>query len=169
MKEKINLIKFPLLFLMVMLFSTSLAAQVQGKVTDEGGEALLGATIQVKGTASNGTVTDFDGNFSIDANSGDVLLISYIGYSTQELVLTNETNYNVILTEGVELNQVVVTGYTAQNKRDITGAVSTLEAKDLLAVPTTNVGEAIQGRVAGVTVGQEGGPGGGTMVRIRGF
>ena len=97
-------------------------------------------------------------------------MVSFVGYNTQELTVDGSTTpIVVVLTEASSLKEVVITGYSSQVKRNITGAVGTISNKDLLAVPSTGVAQALQGRIAGVSVGQEGGPGGGTMVRIRGF
>jgi TonB-dependent starch-binding outer membrane protein SusC len=155
-----------------MLLCFQLSAQdkkmIQGTIKDGTGEALIGATVLVKGT-SVGVVTDADGNFSIAANPNDVLIISYVGYDAKEITVVNGEPIALTLSDDKSLSEVIVTGYSSQTKRNITGAVGTIAARDLLAVPSTSVSQALQGRIAGVSVGQEGGPGGGTMVRIRGF
>ncbi|MGC3947639.1 MAG: TonB-dependent receptor [Chryseolinea sp.] len=143
---------------------------VSGKVNDNTGQPLPGVNILVKGTA-NGTTTDSDGNFKLNVPDGNVTLVfSFIGYTTQEVGVANRATFNVTMEPDiVSLSEVVVTGYGSQSKRDITGAVSTLDSKTLLATPTTNLGQALQGKAAGVVVGNENSPGGGVMVRIRGF
>jgi TonB-dependent starch-binding outer membrane protein SusC len=161
-------------FLLVFAFATSISSFAQkkltGKVIDgETGGGLPGSTIQIKGQ-TKGTASDMDGNFSLDVESGNVLVISSIGYMAQEITIGNQTNINVTLQpDARSLSEVVVTGYGSQAKRDITGAVATVDMKAALAVPATNLAQAIQGRVAGVNVSNENAPGGGVMVRIRGF
>lgn len=145
--------------------------KVSGRVIDgNDNNALPGANVVIKGTQT-GMVTDANGQFSLSVPAGrDVLTISAIGYVAQDITIGSRTTINVTLSPDVKtLNEVVVTGYGAQAKRDITGAVATVDTKQLLSVPATNVGQALQGRVAGVTVGNENAPGGGVMVRIRGF
>lgn len=163
----------PLLLLGCLCCCPALAQdrRITGRIIDENdNNALPGANVVVKGTQV-GMVTDADGQFSLNVPSGrDVLTISAIGYVSKDVTIGNKTTVNVGLLPDVKtLNEVVVTGYGAQAKRDITGAVATVDSKQLLAVPTTNVGQALQGRVAGVTVSNENSPGGGVMVRIRGF
>lgn len=145
--------------------------KVSGRITDgSDNNPLPGANVVVKGTQT-GMVTDANGQFSLTIAPGrDILTISAIGYTAQEITIGNRTTINVTLTPDIKtLSEVVVTGYGAQAKRDITGAVATVDTKQLLSVPATNVGQALQGRVAGVQVGNENAPGGGVMVRIRGF
>lgn len=148
----------------------SAAVTVTGKVTDEAGESIPGVNVLVKGT-SVGTTSDSNGDYTLNVPDGaGVLVFSFIGYMSQEVSIDNRTVINVTLkTDVISLSEVVVTGYGSQSKRDITGAVSTIDNKQLLSTPSTNVGQALQGKVAGVTVGNENSPGGGVMVRIRGF
>ena len=143
---------------------------VSGKVTDENNQPLPGVNILVKGT-TNGTTSDANGDYSLTvADQNTVLVFSFIGYATQEVHIDNRTSINVTLKEElISLSEVVVTGYGTQSKRDITGAVATIDSKQLLSTPSTNLGQALQGKVAGVMVGNENSPGGGVMVRIRGF
>jgi len=143
---------------------------IKGKVTEETGEPLPGVNVLVKGTSS-GTTTDSDGNYSLVVpDNSTALIFSFIGYVTQEVSIDNRSVIDVTLAvDIVSLSEVVVTGYGSQSKRDITGAVATIEADRLLSTPSTNLGQALQGKVAGVTVGNENSPGGGVMVRIRGF
>jgi TonB-dependent starch-binding outer membrane protein SusC len=168
MNQTIKTLKKVLLFVGLLL-SIQLSAQekVEGLVTDAAKEPLVGANVVLKGTTT-GTVTDLDGKFSLAAKKGDVLVFSYIGHVAKEWTVDGST-VTIALAEQSTLQELVVTGYASQVKRNVTGAVGTIAAKDLLAVPSTGVSQALQGRIAGVTVGQEGGPGGGTMVRIRGF
>ncbi|AKD56327.1 TonB-dependent receptor [Spirosoma radiotolerans] len=145
--------------------------KITGRITDgNDNSGLPGANIVVKGTQT-GVVTDANGQFSLNVAAGrDVLTVSAIGYASQEVTIGSRTTINLAMAPDIKtLNEVVVTGYGAQAKRDITGAVATVDTKQLLSVPATNVGQALQGRVAGVQVGNENSPGGGVMVRIRGF
>jgi len=163
----------PLLFVSWLLCTGAFAQErrVTGRVTDGNDNSPLpGANVVVKGTQT-GMVTDANGQFTLNVPSGrNVLTISAIGFTGQEVTIGNRTEVNVVLAADIKtLNEVVVTGYGAQSKRDITGAVATVNTRELLSVPATNVAQALQGRVAGVTVGNENSPGGGVIVRIRGF
>ncbi|MFN3589272.1 MAG: SusC/RagA family TonB-linked outer membrane protein [Spirosomataceae bacterium] len=156
---------------LLLLSQLSLAqSKITGIVLDgESNTGLPGATVQVKGT-TRGAATDIDGKFALEAKSGDVLVVSSVGYVSKEINLGNQTNLTIVLaTDAQSLDEIVVTGYGAQAKRDITGAVATVDMKKALAVPATNLAQAIQGRVAGVNVSNENAPGGGVMVRVRGF
>ena len=168
MKFKLNKFKF-LLFVLAGLLSGQAIAQQQysGKIED-GSEALIGATVIVKGK-TGGTVTDMDGGFTISANPGDVLEISYTGYETQEITLGAQTTVNVIMSEGISLGEIVVTGYTTDSRRTISGSVSTIESKTLSVAPSGNVEQQLQGKVSGVTVITNGQPGTSSQVRVRGF
>jgi TonB-linked SusC/RagA family outer membrane protein len=143
---------------------------ITGRVSSAAGEALPGVTVLLKGTTT-GSTTDPSGNYSLTVpETAGTLVFSFIGFATQEKSFSGPGAVNVTLADDTKaLQEVVVTGYTAQSKKDITGAVATIDAKQLLANPSTNLGQAMQGKVAGVTVGNENSPGGGVMVRIRGF
>ena len=156
------------LFLVAFLLSAGIYAQnVTGTVTSDDGP-LPGATILVKGTNSFAT-TDFDGVFSIEASQGDMLVVSFVGYTTQEVSVDGD-QITISLTLGNLLEEVIVTtGYGTQSKREITGAVTTVEADDLLAVPATTFAQQLQGRAAGITIINDATPGGEASVRIRGF
>ncbi|MEM9917554.1 MAG: TonB-dependent receptor [Bacteroidota bacterium] len=175
MKRKTLLLRPKLLRLSLLsLFlavGTMLSAQqmVTGTITDaESDEPLIGASILLQGTSS-GTITDFEGKYSLEANEGDVLVISYTGYSTVELTVGTDDLSNVQLSEGVALGEIVVTGYSVESKRQTTGAVSTVKAQDLKAIPVGNIEQALQGRVAGVTLITNGQPGTNSIIRVRGF
>lgn len=158
------------IFLALMSFHQSYAQQtVTGTVYDEGNKPIPGANIVIKGTTT-GAVSDFDGNFSIGASSYDVLVISYIGHTTQSVTVGNQTKINVTLTSDVQqLDDVVVIGYGTAKKKDLTGAISRVTSKSFENQPLTRVDEALQGRAAGVTVAKaNGAPGAGIKVRIRG-
>ena len=141
-----------------------------GKVTGQSdGTGIPGANVSVKGT-TRGVTTNADGEYSIQADNGATLVYSFIGYKAREVTLGNQTAINIGLSEDVStLNEVVVTGYSAQSRRDITGAVATVNTKDLLSIPATDVSQQLQGRVAGVTVTNDATPGGSATVRIRGL
>jgi len=144
---------------------------VRGKVVDATGAAIPGATVVVKGSSTLGTSTDAEGAFMLNVPDGTTtLVVSSIGYISQEVALGNQSQFTVTLQSDVKaLSEVVVTGYTSQSRRDITGAVATVEAKELTKVAAPNVGQQLQGRVAGVTVTSNNSPGGEATIRIRGF
>lgn len=163
----------PLLVLSWLMCVGAMAQErrITGRITDGNDNSPLpGANVVVKGTQI-GMVTDANGQFMLNVPTGrNALTISAIGFAGQEVTIGNRAEINVALAADVKtLNEVVVTGYGSQQKRDITGAVATVDTKQLLAVPSTNLAQAMQGRVAGVTVGNDNSPGGGVMVRIRGF
>ena len=142
---------------------------VTGTVIDSDGTPLPGASVVEKGT-TNGTQTDFDGNFSIDVASGATLLISYIGYSTQEVSVDGRSTINVTMAEDAsQLDEVVVTGYGTQTRGDITGSVASVDMDEAIKAPTVNAAEALAGRVSGVTVLTNGNPGSTPKINIRGF
>ena len=161
-----------LLGLIVALFCTALAygqTTVTGNITDPDGFPLVGATVLAKGTTV-GTVADFDGNYSITVPETVVELeFTYTGYQTQTVTLSGETVVDVVMNEGVALDEIVVTGYSVTTKRQTTGAVSTVSTEELAAVPSGNVEQQLQGRAAGVTVITNGQPGTTSIIRIRGF
>ncbi len=157
---------------LLWLMSTVAFAQksVSGKVSDSKGDALPGASITVKGTAT-GAISDAGGNFKINVpNSGGALVVSSIGYKTQEIKLAGQSTINVVMEDDAAvLDEVVVTGYSVDKRRESTGAISTVKSKDLTAVPSGNVEQQLQGRVAGVTVVTNGQPGTASQIRVRGF
>jgi TonB-linked SusC/RagA family outer membrane protein len=146
------------------------ALTISGTINDEKGDPLPGANVLVKGTTI-GTTSDASGSYSLNLTDGNAILVfSFIGYTSKEVAVNSQTRINVNLDpDVVSLSEVVVTGYGTQSKRDITGSVATIDSKLLLQTPSTNLGQALQGKIAGVTVGNENSPGGGVMVRIRGF
>ncbi len=148
---------------------TALQNTVTGTVTDNTGAPLPGASIVQKGT-SNGTQTDFDGNYTIDVPGDATLVISYIGFATQEVAVQGRTSINVQLEESASaLSEVVVTGYATQTRGDITGSVASVDIAEATKVPLVNAAEALEGRVTGVTVTNSGNPGSSPKVVIRGF
>ena len=143
---------------------------VTGTVTDAQNVPLPGASVLEKGT-SNGTTTDFDGNFTIEVeNENTTLVISYLGFRTREIIVDGQTTLAVTLEEDAAgLDEVVVVGYGTSAKKDVTGAISSVSGADFENVPVSSVDKAIQGRIAGVQVVRNGGaPGGSTSIRIRG-
>lgn len=144
---------------------------IKGKVIDATGATVPGATIVLKGSSSIGTTTDGEGSFSLELPDGSTtLVVSSIGFLTQEINIANKSMIEITLQSDVKsLSEVVVTGYSSQSKRDITGAVSTVDTKELTKVSAPNVAQQLQGRVAGVTVTSNNSPGGEATVRIRGF
>lgn len=153
--------------LILSCVAMSNAQTVSGTVIADG-QPLPGATVLLKGT-SQGTSTDFDGNFTIEANAQSVLVISYVGFSTKEVLVGNQTQINVTLDVDNKLDEVVIIGYGTQRKSDLTGSVSSVSAEDLTAIPVARVDQALQGRASGVQVTQvNGAPGAGTVIRVRG-
>ncbi len=142
--------------------------RVSGQIIDSEGP-LIGATVLEKGT-SNGTVTDFDGNFSLDVQPGATLVVSYVGYVTQEIKVGSQSNIYVTLeAEGGNLNEVVVIGYGTQRREAVTGSVANVNGEKLNQVAATNAAQALQGRVAGVLMTQTSSkPGAEMQIRIRG-
>lgn len=171
MEIKRNVVsKFLLLWVVGMLLSVQVFAQgltVKGVVKDNTGMGVIGANILVKGT-TNGTITDFDGNFTLEAKKGDVIVISFIGYKTQELPAA--ATMNVTLQDDTEvLDDVVVIGYGSVKKNDATGSVTAIKPDELSKGITTNAQDMLTGKVAGVSViSNDGTPGGGAQIRIRG-
>jgi hypothetical protein len=126
--------------------------KVSGKVSDEAGEPLIGANILLKGK-TDGTVTDLDGMFSIEAAATDILIVSYTGYLNQEVSVGNQTQLNIQLVfDAQQLGEIVVIGYGASRKSDLTGAIASVRSDDIKRVGTVDVVQAIQGRVAGVDI-----------------
>ena len=156
-----------------ILSKTALGDKIQstvtGIVTDSYGTPLPGASIVEKGT-TNGTQTDFDGNFTIDVGSDAILVFSYIGFTTQEVAVGVQTSINVSMAEDASaLDEVVVTGYTTQTRGDLTGSVGSVDVSEATKAPIVNAAEALQGRVSGVTITNNGSPGSSPTVRIRGY
>ncbi len=147
-------------------------AEISGTVTGANGESLPGVNVLLKGT-SVGTVTDIDGTYKLsipDDQQGGTLVFSSISYTTQEVPINGQSIINVALAEDLQqLEEIVVVGYSTQSKKNITGAVSTVDAEELKSVPANNFAQQLQGRVSGVQVGNEGSPGGNVMIRIRGI
>ena len=159
-------------FLVVlMLLSGFVYSQdsISGSVTDENNNPIPGASIVVEGT-NRGVVTDFDGNYSINASTGEQLTFSSLGFSSQTVTIGNQTQINISLATAVDLlDEVVVSGYQTQQRRTLSGAIGTVDTEEAFKTPVTNAAEALQGRVAGVQVISGGGPGASPVFRIRGY
>ena len=160
------------LFLTLLSFSlTALAQQkVTGKVKDSSGEPVIGASVVVKGNNTMGTITDFDGNFMLDVPTKSVLVISYIGYVTQEVPTVEKKSLEIILKEDTKtLDEVVVIGYGTQRKGDVTSSVASVKADNFVKGAVKDVGQLIQGKVAGLAItNPNGDPTGSTQIRLRG-
>lgn len=143
--------------------------KVRGVIKDETGEPIIGATVRVKGQ-SEGTVSDFDGNFSLDVTSDNTLQISYIGYQTQEFAVGKQHHFSIVLEEDKKiLNEVVVIGYGTQKKGDITSSVGSVKSEDFTAGAINDAGQLIQGKIASLSVtNPSGNPVGGTEISLRG-
>lgn len=164
--------KLSLVFALLLLGSAALWAQktITGKVTDDNGEGLIGATILVKGT-SVGSITDVSGAFSLSVPpNAAVLMVSYTGFAAKEVTLTDANNYEITMeTEVIGLSDVVVVGYGSQSRKGITGSVAKVSGETLSKLPVTGVDQALQGQAAGVqVVAASGTPGGSVSVRVRG-
>lgn len=154
------------LTILVCLFQLNVWAQVKqisGTVSDEKGEPLIGVNVSVKG-GTNGAITDLEGKFSLNVEGKDVVVFSYIGYITQEIRADDPKIVKVALIEDSEtLDEVVVVGYGVMKKSDVTGSISSLKSKDLTSVPTSNVLEAMQGKIAGLDMTKSDGEAGSAL------
>ncbi|MBU2906697.1 TonB-dependent receptor [Arenibacter algicola] len=171
--KKRKILKFCNLFLMLFLYLPFYAQEevkVTGNITAlEDGEPLPGVTVVVKGT-SNGTTTDFDGNYSIITEPNAILVFTFLGFERKEEIVGGRFLINVAMNEDVsQLSEVVVVGYGTQNKRDVTGAMAQIDAEKLSEIPVPSVAQQLQGRLAGVQINENSGePGGAMTFRIRG-
>lgn len=162
-----------MLGLLVLLMPLSLLAQgikVQGVVKDQTGETVIGATVLQKGT-TNGTVTDIDGNFTLDVPANATITISYIGYVTQEFTVNGKTNFEIVLEDDRQaLSEVVVVGYGTMDKKELTSAISHVGEKDFLTVSSLDPSMMIQGKVPGVSITNTGAgdPNNQASIQIRG-
>ncbi len=165
--KKLVIIHFMLLFMFSLINAQE--PSLSGVVFDELGEPVIGATIVIKGTG-NGTVTDFDGRFSIKAKSNDVIVISYVGYEQQEISVKGKTNIEVRLsTDTKTLSELVVIGYGTVTKKDLTGATSSIKGSDITQIPVATAAQALSGKLAGVNVtSSSGAPGADINILVRG-
>ena len=157
---------------MTLILTINLYAQnttLKGVIVDETDTPLIGATVQVKGT-STGSITDFDGNYTIKANKGAVITFSYIGYKTQEIKFTGQPTVNIkMVPDNQTLDEVVVVGYGTMKRSDLTGSVASIAAKDVEGFKTSSVAGALGGQIAGVQItSTDGTPGAGFSINIRG-
>ena len=171
MKTKLNF-KYYLFLFGIILYLPIYAqnnSNVKGTVADESGMPLPGVSIIIKNT-TKGTTTNFDGEYSINANTNDVLVFSYLGYKTQEIIVNGQSTINVNLKEDTnQLDEVVVVGYGTSTRRDLTGAISSVSGEKLAAIPVADATQALQGQMAGVNVTvQDGRPGADIAIRVRG-
>lgn len=165
MKKNIQILFFILLFQLVAYAQV----QVNGLISDEQGQPLPGATILEKNT-TNGVVTDFDGNYSIQVSDQNaILMISFVGYATQEVLVADLTDFNFSLQPDNELDEVVITGYGSQQKRDLTGAIVQVKSEDFVKGANTNALQLLNGKASGVHISQsDSAPGGAIDIKIRG-
>jgi TonB-linked SusC/RagA family outer membrane protein len=165
--KKLNFL-MTLSFMLVSFWGFSQQVTITGNVADDSSLALPGATVIVEGT-SNGVTTDFDGNYSITASVGDVLVFSYVGFETKTVTVGRDTNINILLNTSNQLDEVVVTGITTRNLKRSTSSTVVVDAAQIEGVAMTSPDAALQGRVAGLrVVSQSGTPGSPTSIRIRG-
>lgn len=162
-----------LLFLLVTAISLSVSAQnvtVKGIVTDKTGETVIGASVVEKGNTGNGTITDIDGKYTLSVPSNATLVFSYVGMTTQEIAVKGQNSIHVILNEDAQaLEEVVVIGYGAVKRKDLTGSVATVNSDVLAAVPVASATEALTGKMAGVQITTtEGSPDAEMKIRVRG-
>jgi TonB-linked SusC/RagA family outer membrane protein len=161
-------------FLIILLFILSQVSWAQngaikGTVIDSNGDPLPGVNVVIKGT-TNGTVTDLDGNYTLNAGLEDVLVFSFVGFMSQELPVNGQSEINVTLADDTsDLDEFVVVGYGIQRKSDLTGSISSIKSEELTRLPVSDVTQSLQGRVSGVQItSNSGAPGSGATVRIRG-
>ncbi len=150
--------------------ASQIGRKVSGTIKDANGEAIIGANVVVKGT-TNGGITDFDGYFELgNVNQNEILVVSYIGYLTQEINVLNQQTFEIILVADDKLlEEVVVVGYGTQRKKELTGAVTSLKSGEITKVASNSFANSIQGKIPGVQINQSSGaPGAGASVRIRG-
>ena len=173
MKKRSYFTKVVMVFALLLTLGWTAMAQnrqISGTVTDGKGQAMQGVSVSVVG-ANISSISDPSGKFTITVRKpGDQILFAYVGFISKRILVGSQTTLSVALAEDEsQATEVVVTGYSAQRKKDITGAVTVINAKTLTSLPAASVTQMLQGRAAGVNVGNDNSPGGGTMVRIRGF
>lgn len=170
MYKNVNLKKSIITMILFCMVQISFAQQttVTSTIVDVNDEPVIGATILEKGT-TNGTVTDYDGNFSLNVGEGSAIQISYVGFTSMELNAREVPARIILLEDATALSEIVVTGYTSQRKADLTGAVSVVKMADIENMNTGNAMKSLQGRVPGVFIQTSGAPDGGASVRIRGI
>src|SRR5215216_301386 len=173
LKRTFTKLRYSIMVVFMLVLGNVLYAQVavQGKVTDNTNQPLVGVSILEKGT-SNGTTTNATGNFSLNvATQKSVLLISYVGYPVQEITVGDRTNLSITLTATAgQLNEVVVTGYGTQKRREVTSAITTISAENFNKGNISDVAQLLQGKAAGLSISRPGGdPNAGFVIRLRGL
>lgn len=173
MSNKMKNMRAGLLFLLMAVISLSVSAQnvtVKGTVTDKTGETVIGASVVEKGNTTNGTITDFDGNYTLSVPANATLVFSYVGMKTTEAPVSGKSVINLVMEDDSQaLEEVVVIGYGAVKKKDLTGSVATVNSEVLAAVPVASATEALQGKMAGVQITTtEGSPDAEMKIRVRG-
>lgn len=139
-----------LLFCLIPLWAFAQSVMVKGVVKDTSGEAIIGASVLEKGT-TNGTITDFDGNFALNVSKNAVLVVSFVGYKNEEIPVAGKSSLKITLKEDSKaLEEVVVIGYGSARKSDVTGSIASVGGEKLREMPATNITYALQNRVAGV-------------------
>ncbi len=169
---KINKLVAICSFMMIGItsFSQNIMKDIKGIVCDENGEPIIGASVMVRGT-SNGTISDMDGNFNLSVPEKSIIVVSFVGYKTQEIKAnSSKSDFRIVMSDDAELlEEVVVVGYGVQKKSDLTSAVASVKADELASTSVTSLDQGLQGRAAGVVVlNTSGQPGAGTSIRIRG-
>lgn len=173
MSNKMKTTRTALLTLLVALISLSVSAQnvtVKGTVKDKTGETVIGASVVEKGNTSNGTITDIDGNYTISVPANAIIVFSYVGMTTQEASVKGKTQIDIVMEDDAQaLEEVVVIGYGAVKRKDLTGSVATVSSDVLAAVPVASATEALTGKMAGVQITTtEGSPDAEMKIRVRG-
>lgn len=157
--------------IVLLFFGLAVSAQektISGQVQDEGGLPLPGVNVIIKNT-STGAQSDFDGNFIMKAKPGDILVVSFMGMTTKEITVDSKSSYSIVLAENAaQLDEIVVVGYGTQKKSDVTGAITSVGAEELMTRPVSNALEALQGKAAGVDITSSQRPGTVGSIRIRG-
>jgi outer membrane receptor protein involved in Fe transport len=172
LKKLLSLKRKVFLLLTSILLSFGVHAQVTitGKVTSsEDQMPVIGATVVIKGT-KQGTTTNADGSFALTASPTDVIVVSFLGFTPQQIKVGDQKTINVVLiADASTLTEVVVTGYTSQRKKDLTGAVAVVDVAQLKSQPAASAVEALQGKAPGVQIVNDGAPGSTPQIRVRGI
>lgn len=169
MKHRLIAVILCAFFLCLVVEAQAQERTISGRITDESGEAIPGASVIVKGT-SKGTISDFDGKFRLSATDANTLVVSFLGYENKEIVIGARTVVDVELSEDVRaLEEIVVVGYGTQKRAEVTGAIASVSGDALTGQPVATLDQALQGRAAGVTVINNGSPGTAATIRIRGI